>query len=109
MQRIRVDNELSSVFLRKDKAYVTKNANGTVTVHVSKADGHNYTVIYDKKGKALNPSKRRNATIIKAKRIEHLDVSKVHNPGKSTRRKYRNGYLDLVIMGHAKKTPQGWS
>lgn len=109
MQRIRVDNELSSVFLRKDKAYVTKNANGTVTVHVSKADGHNYTVIYDKKGKALNPSKRRNATIIKAKRIEHLDVSKIHNPGKSTRRKYRNGYLDLVIMGHAKKTPAGWS
>lgn len=183
MQRIRVDNELSSVFLRKDKAYVTKNANGTVTVHVSKADGHNYTVIYDKKGKALNPSKRRNATIIKAKRIEHLDVSKIHNPGKSTRRnktiitkpkkvvvvngrkknpnytvearpkydktikediqaltrgsairklkkvvpgpnsaytyrieknpkttrrKYRNGYLDLVIMGHAKKTPSGW-
>lgn len=28
---------------------------------------------------------------------------------KSTRRKYRNGYLDLVIMGHAKKTPSGWS
>lgn len=109
MQRIRVDNELSSVFLRKDKAYVTKNANGTVTVHVSKADGHSYTVIYDKKGKVLNPSKRRNTTIIKAKRIEHLDVSKIHNPGKSTRRKYRNGYLDLVIMGHAKKTPQGWS
>lgn len=33
------------------------------------------------------------------------------NPAKaqSTRRKYRNGYLDLVIMGHAKKTPSGWS
>lgn len=30
------------------------------------------------------------------------------NPTKSTRRKYRNGYLDLVIMGHAKKTPDGW-
>jgi len=109
MQRVRVDNELGGAFLRKDKAYVTKNANGTVTVHISKDDGHSYTVIYDKKGKTLNPSKRRNATIIKAKRIDHLDVSKIHNPGKSTRRKYRNGYLDLVIMGHAKKTPSGWS
>lgn len=109
MQRVRVDNELGGAFLRKDRAYVTKNANGTVTVHISKDDGHSYTVIYDKKGKTLNPSKRRNATIIKAKRIDHLDVSKIHNPGKSTRRKYRNGYLDLVIMGHAKKTPSGWS
>lgn len=119
------------------------------------------------KKKAAKRPNRRNATIIKAKRIEHLDVSKVHNPGlpklglrdagwvavrksdgqavaefskgskavykvdltkfklvptqkylaglnkknpgKSTRRKYRNGYLDLVIMGHAKKTPSGWS
>jgi len=109
MQRIRVDNELSGAFLRKDKAYVTKSANGTVTVHVSKDDGHSYTVVYDKKGKTLNPVKRRNKTVIRAGRIDHLDVSKVHNPGKTTRRKYRNGYLDLAIHGHAKKTPSGWS
>jgi len=61
------------------------------------------------KKKAGKKPVRQNKTIIKAKRIDHLDVSKVHNPGKTTRRKYRNGYLDLVIMGHAKKTPSGWS
>lgn len=36
-------------------------------------------------------------------------VSTSNPAAKSTRRKYRNGYLDLVIMGHAKKTPSGWS
>jgi len=107
MQRVRVDNELGGAFLRKDKAYATKNANGTVTVHVTKTDGHSYTVIYDKKGKTLNPARRRNKTIItKPKKV--VVINKLKN-GKSTRRKYRNGYLDLVIMGHAKKTPQGWS
>lgn len=51
--------------------------------------------------------KAKNKTIIKAKTIQHLDVSKIHN-GKTTRRKYRNGYLDLVIKGTAEKTTQGW-
>jgi hypothetical protein len=53
-------------------------------------------------------SRAKNKTIIKAGRIDHLDVSKIHNPGKTTRRKYRNGYIDLVIMGHATKMPDGW-
>ena len=61
------------------------------------------------KKKASKAPRKRNKTIIKAGRIDHLDVSKVHNPGRATRRKYRNGYLDLVIMGQAKKTPSGWS
>jgi len=51
--------------------------------------------------------KPNSTTIIRAKRIQHLDVSKIHN-GQSVRRKYRNGYLDLVIKGTAEKTPQGW-
>jgi hypothetical protein len=54
-----------------------------------------------------NPRKRKsNRTVIKAGRIDHLDVSKVHNPKK--RLKVRNKYIDLVIYGQAKKTPQGW-
>lgn len=53
-------------------------------------------------------TKRRNSTtIIRAKRIDHLDVSKVHN-GKVVRRKVRNGYLSLEIKGQAQKTPDGW-
>jgi hypothetical protein len=47
-----------------------------------------------------------NKTIIKARTIKHLDVSKVHNPRK--RIKVRNKYVDLVIKGQAKLTPQGW-
>jgi len=43
--------------------------------------------------------------VIEDKFLEPLEK----NPTKSTRRKYRNGYLDLVIHGHAKKTPAGWS
>lgn len=39
--------------------------------------------------------------IVKPKRV--LVVN-----GKRTRRKYRNGYLDLVIRGTAEKTAQGW-
>jgi hypothetical protein len=70
---------------------------------------HGYPVQKGEKLRAVakNPARRRNKTIIKARTIKHLDVSKVHNP-KTARRKYRNGYLDLVIMGHAKKTPDGW-
>lgn len=56
---------------------------------------------------ASQKRRKRNTTIIRAKRIDHLDVSKVHN-GQATRRKYRNGYLDLVIRGTAKKTAKGW-
>jgi len=61
-----------------------------------------------KKAKAKKaPARKPNKTIIKARTIQHLDVSKIHN-GKRTRRKYRNGYLDLVIRGTAEKTTQGW-
>lgn len=59
------------------------------------------------RSKAAKAKKARNKTIIKAKRIDHLDVSKIHN-GKVIRRKYRNGYLDLVIRGTAEKTNAGW-
>lgn len=59
------------------------------------------------KKKAAKKPVRRNKTIItKPKKV--VVINKLQN-GKSTRRKYRNGYLDLVIMGHAKKTPSGWS
>lgn len=47
-------------------------------------------------------TKQRNKTIIrKPKSVLVLN-------GKSVRRKYRNGYLDMVIRGQAKKTPEGW-
>jgi hypothetical protein len=39
--------------------------------------------------------------IVKPKRVLVMN-------GKKTRRKYRNGYLDLVIRGTAEKTAQGW-
>jgi hypothetical protein len=40
----------------------------------------------------------------------HTNRSRYAIPlGKSVQKKYRNGYLDLVIHGHAKKTPAGWS
>lgn len=59
------------------------------------------------RAKAAKARKRNSTTIIRAKRIQHLDVSKVHN-GKPVRRKVRNSYVDLVIRGTAEKTPQGW-
>lgn len=59
------------------------------------------------KKKAGKKPVRRNKTIItKPKKV--VVINKLKN-GTTTRRKYRNGYLDLVIMGHAKKTPSGWS
>lgn len=39
--------------------------------------------------------------IVKPKRVVVLN-------GKAVRRKYRNGYIDLVIRGQAKKTTDGW-
>ena len=63
------------------------------------------------KCRELNPKRRKkvsNKTVIKAKRIDHLDISKVHNGQRATRRKIRNSYVDLVIYGQAHKTPQGW-
>lgn len=63
---------------------------------------------YTATGKRIaNPARRRNKTIITKPR-KVVVINKLQN-GKSTRRKYRNGYLDLVIMGHAKKTPDGWT
>jgi hypothetical protein len=60
------------------------------------------------RAKAAKAKKRtRNKTIIKAKRIDHLDVSRIHN-GQTTRRKIRNSYVNLVIRGTAEKTPGGW-
>lgn len=41
--------------------------------------------------------------VIEDKFLEPLEK----NPTKSTRRKYRNGYLDLVIAGHATQVQQG--
>ena len=106
MQSVHVANDLMSAWLRGESGmYAVKNSDGSVTVHGENEYGA-YAVTYDKKGKLKNP--RRNKTIIRAGRIDHLDVSRVHNPGKTTRRKYRNGYLDLVIRGQAKKTPSGW-
>lgn len=167
-QRVKVENELTGVMLQRDTAHVTKNADGSVTVHVS--GDQNYSLTWDKKGKRKNPVRRRNKTIItKPKKVVVINPSKrsekgtgrynreqlnkalarakrtrkpvllaywyegweghenridhyampdgttkdvrrpKKNSAKSTRRKYRNGYLDLVIMGHAKKTPAGWS
>jgi len=57
--------------------------------------------------KARRPKRTRNRTVIKAQTIQHLDVAKVHN-SKQTRRKYRNGYLDLVIRGTAEKVNGVW-
>lgn len=52
--------------------------------------------------KQQNTPRRRNKTvIIKPKRVLVMN-------GKTTRRKYRNGYLDLVIRGTAEKTNAGW-
>lgn len=51
--------------------------------------------------KAAKKRTRNKTVIIKPKRV--LVVN-----GKRTRRKYRNGYLDLVIRGTAEKTAQGW-
>lgn len=50
---------------------------------------------------AKNPRKRNKTIIVKPKRVVVLN-------GKATRRKYRNGYLDLVIRGTAEKTASGW-
>lgn len=54
------------------------------------------------KTKKAGAARRRNKTIIKAKRVLVL------NPGTMVRRKIRNSYMDLVIRGTAEKTPQGW-
>lgn len=52
---------------------------------------------------AKTRSRKPNKTIIvKPKRV--LVVN-----GRAVRRKYRNGYLDLVIRGQAKKTASGWT
>lgn len=56
------------------------------------------------KARSKKATKKRAANktiIVKPKRV--LVVN-----GKRTRRKYRNGYLDLVIRGTAEKTAQGW-
>ena len=58
------------------------------------------------KGRKKAPAKKRNRTIIKAGRIDHLDVSRVHNPAAPGRR--RNAYTDLIIYGQAAKTAGGW-
>ncbi len=51
-------------------------------------------------------NKKRNKTIItKPKRV--IVINKLKN-GSTVRRKIRNSYVDLVVRGTAKKTPQGW-
>lgn len=52
--------------------------------------------------KRRSPSRKKNKTIIKAKRV----VIKKANPRK--RIKVRNKYVDLVIKGQATKTTEGW-
>lgn len=47
------------------------------------------------------PRAANKTVIVKPKRVIVLN-------GKATRRKYRNGYLDLVIRGTAEKTASGW-
>ncbi len=49
-----------------------------------------------------NSRKRKNKTIIKARKVT------VVAPNPRKRLKVRNKYIDLVIKGTAKKTPQGW-
>ena len=67
-----------------------------------------------KAAKKAKPRKR-NATIIKAKRIEHLDVSKIHSLGKTGNPKRRRNVTsasDLVHVGEAKAATRdgvkGW-
>lgn len=49
-----------------------------------------------------NSRRRKNKTIIKARKVT------VVAPNPRKRLKVRNKYIDLVIKGTAKKTPQGW-
>lgn len=53
------------------------------------------------RSKAAKKKARNKTVIIKPKRVLVMN-------GKRTRRKYRNGYLDLVIRGTAEKTNAGW-
>lgn len=164
MQQAKIEYYKRSARLSGGKIYeIRYNADKTVTItgeNSPEAGSRQFTATYDSKGNLKNPARRRNKTIIKAGRIDHLDVAKVHNPGKpkmlfkvtgigenglyyynilpsrakasawakkhgltnvsivrlnpssdsskTTRRKYRNGYIDLVIKGSAKKTAQGW-
>jgi hypothetical protein len=54
-----------------------------------------------------NP-KRKNKTIIKAKRVVVIKNKSAKKAAKGKRVKVRNAYVDLVIKGKAKKTPDGW-
>ena len=64
-----------------------------------------------KQSRTVNP-RRRNGTVIKAKRIEHLDVSKIHslgampNPAKGARAKARKNPA-LEILREAKPAKRG--
>lgn len=96
-QRNKVKNAQMSARLSGSKVKsVALNSDKTVSLFGSNEFG-DYVLTYDRKGKLVNPTRRKNKTIIKAGRIDHLDVAKVHNP-----------YKDLVIKGFAQKTPQGW-
>lgn len=83
--------------LRRVKRQAHRVARGRTSFQESVAAG----IRIKKRIKARRATKGRNKTIIKAKRVTVLN-------GKSVRRKYRNGYLDLVIRGTAEKTAQGW-
>lgn len=96
-QRNKIENAAQSTRLSGGNVKsVVLNGDKTVSLFGSNEFG-DYTLTYDRKGKSVNPTRRKNKTIIKAGRIDHLDVAKIHNP-----------YQDLVIKGFAQKTPQGW-
>lgn len=57
------------------------------------------------RSKAAKAKKRNKTIITKPKRV--IVINKLKN-GSTVRRKIRNGYVDLVVRGTAKKTPQGW-
>lgn len=57
------------------------------------------------RSKAAKAKKRNKTIITKPKRV--IVINKLKN-GSTVRRKIRNSYVDLVVRGTAKKTPQGW-